>query len=200
MNPEQIGPARQSASYPVRVGLVALAVAGAPLGLAILYLTWWSAWSWVGVVLSSLSPMLAVRLAAHFFKAAEMRPAMRRHSNRLAITMVIYVVVLIAATQLYREGLAGGPLGYGLALLPALPIIGIFLIYGRYFQEETDEVMRNIVMTSLIWSGALTFCEATAWGFLETFGKVPNLWMWVVPVAFFTQLLVTSPLAARRYR
>jgi hypothetical protein len=57
-----------------------------------------------------------------------------------------------------------------------------------------------MVMNSLVWSGAATLCEATVWGFLETFGKAPHLWMWAVPVAFFAQLAVTGPLAAWRYR
>jgi hypothetical protein len=185
---------------PARIALVALAAAGMPAGLVVVWLTWWSAWSWLGVALMSFSPMLAARLASRFFTVAGMRPAMRRYSNRLAATMVLYFVILLAVTQAYREGLAVGPLGYLLAILPAIPILAIFVLYGRYFREETDEVMRDIVMTSLVWSGALTLCEATVWGFLETFGKAPNLWMWVVPVAFFAQLGITGAVAGRKFR
>jgi hypothetical protein len=187
-------------SRSVRIGLVALAAAGAPLGLILVWLTWWTTWSWAGVALLSFSPMLAARLASGLSPAAEMRPAMRRYSNRLALTIMAYFVALLATTEAYRAGLAAGPLGYLLAILPALPILGVFGLYGRYLREETDEVLRSIVMTSLVWSGAATLCEATIWGFLETFGKVPNLWMWTVPVAFFAQLGITGPLAGRRYR
>jgi hypothetical protein len=192
--------ARAPLPRPARIALVALAAAGLPAGLVVVWLTWWNAWSWVGVALMSFSPMFAARLAARFFRAAEMRPAMRRVSNRLAVAMVVYFVTLLAATEAYGDGLAAGSLGYLLAILPAIPILAIFVLYGRYFREETDEVMRNIVMTSLIWSGALTLCEATVWGFLETFGKAPNLWMWVVPVAFFAQFAITGPLAGRKFR
>ena len=198
-HPLAVWPGR-ALSASMRVGLVTLAAAGVPLGGAIVYLTWWSAWSWAGVALMSFSPMVAARLAWGFFPAAEIRPAMRRFSNRLALTMVAYFLILLATTEAYRNNLASGPLGYLLAVLPAAPIVGIFLIYGRYFQDETDEVLGQIVMTSLVWSGALTLCEATVWGFLETFGKVPHLWLWVVPIAFFAQQAVTGPLAGRRYR
>jgi quinol-cytochrome oxidoreductase complex cytochrome b subunit len=78
--------------------------------------------------------------------------------------------------------------------------VAIFLIIGQFLREETDEVMGQLIRTALLWSGALTLCEATVWGFLETFDKVPNIWMWVAPVVFFAQLGVTLPLAARRYR
>lgn len=60
--------------------------------------------------------------------------------------------------------------------------------------------MREMIRNALLWSGALTMCEATVWGFLETFGKAPNVWMWVVPVAFFVQLGLMLPLAARKFR
>jgi hypothetical protein len=183
-----------------RIALVALFAAGQPLGVAVIYFTWWRPWSWLGVALTAFTPMVAARLATRFFHSAEMRPAMRRYSNRLVVTMAVYFVTLVATTELYRRGLGAGPLGYVLAILPAAPVVGIFLLLARYFREETDEVMRSVVMTSLVWSGAATFCEATVWGFLATFGKAPHLWMWAVPVAFFAQFGVTGPLAGRRLR
>ncbi|HEY0438027.1 MAG TPA: hypothetical protein VGC92_15410 [Phenylobacterium sp.] len=185
---------------PAVIGLIALAALGAPAGGLIIWLTWWSPWSWVGVALLSFSPMVAARLVTRYVLDVQMRPAMQRYSNRLVVTMVVYFLVLLASTQLYRQGLAAGPLGYVLALLPAIPILGIFALYARYFREETDEFQRQMLMTSLIWSGAATLCEATVWGFLETFGKAPHVWMWAVPVAFFAQLSITGPLAGRRYR
>ena len=184
----------------LRLALVALAAAGFPLGVAIVVVTWWNGWSWLGAALMSLSPMVAAMLAARLFKPAAMRPAMRRYGRRLALNMIVYVAVLMGATMLYQRGLTEGPLGYLIALAPALPIIGVFVIIARFLAEETDEFMRKIVLSSLVWSGALTLCEATVWGFLETFGKAPHVWMWAVPVAFFAQLGVTMPLAGRKYR
>ena len=183
-----------------RIALVGLAAAGAPVGLAVVSLTWWSGWSWAGVALMSLSPMLAAWLFRRFFSSTPMRPAMRRYHRRLTATILVYVTMLLAATHLYDLGLTAGPLGYLIALAPAAPIVGIFLILGQFLREETDEVMREMIRTALLWTGALTLCEATVWGFLETFDKAPNVWMWAVPVAFFAQLGVTLPLAARKFR
>lgn len=182
------------------VALYGLAALGVAIGALITWQTWWSPWSWVGVAFMCFSPMVASRFAGRWLPGAEMRPAMRRYSDRLALNMIGYFIVFIGASEAYRRGWAAGPFGYVLALLPALPILRIFLLYARYFREETDEFQKAVVMTSLIWSGAATLCEATVWGFLETFGKAPHVWMWAAPVAFFAQLGITGPLAGRRYR
>ena len=144
--------------------------------------------------------MIAVWLYRRFFSTTPPRPAVKRYHRRLTATILVYVAALMVATHLYDLGLTAGPLGYLIALAPAVPIVAIVLIIGQFLREETDEVMGQLVRTALLWSGALTLCEATVWGFLETFDKVPNVWMWVVPVVFFAQLGATLPLAARKFR
>ncbi len=173
---------------------------GVVLGLAIIFLTWGTGWGWAGAALMSFSPMIAARIASRRVDGAEMRPAMRRYGNRLAAIMVVYFLVLMGALALYERGLTAGSLGYLVALAPAVPLVAVFIIMGRLLHEETDEFLRDVTRTAFIWSGGLTLCEATVWGFLETFGKVPHVWMWAVPVAFFAQLGLTGPLAARKYR
>jgi hypothetical protein len=184
----------------VQVALVVLAAAGFPLGLGIIYLTWWNAWSWVGTAMVAFSPMTAAMLANRFFQRTKMRPAALRYGRRCAVVMVVYFLALMGSVAAYNTGITEGFLGYVIAVAPALPIIGVFVILGRLFKEETDEFVRMLMLRALVWAGALTFAEATVWGFLETFGKVPNLWMWVAPIAFFAQLGITTPLMIRRYR
>ena len=183
-----------------RIALVTLAAAGLPVGLAIVYLTWWNAWSWVGTALMAFSPMTAAMLANRFFQSTKMRPAALRYGRRGALIMVIYFLTLMGSVVAYNAGVTQGALGYAIAVAPALPIVGVFVILGQLFKEETDEFVRMMMLRALVWAGALTFAEATVWGFLETFGKVPNVWMWVVPIAFFAQLGITMPLVIRRYR
>ena len=67
----------------LQITLVALVAAGAPLGLAVIQLTWWSAWSWAGVALMSFAPMLAVWLYRRLFSTTPMRPAVQRYHRRL---------------------------------------------------------------------------------------------------------------------
>lgn len=180
--------------------LVALAAAGFPLGLLIIVLTWWNASSWLGALLVSFSPLVAVRLYGRFFRPQDVRPAMRRYNRRLTLNMVVYFLTLAAGVALYERGLTGGPLGYLVAAAPALPIVNCFVLMGRWLREESDELVRAMTLEGIVWAGGLTLGEATVWGFLETFGKVPNLWMWIVPLAFFAQFGITAPLVARKYR
>ncbi|MFI4933915.1 MAG: hypothetical protein ACHP7N_04805 [Caulobacterales bacterium] len=184
----------------VRIVLVGLAVGAFPAGLAVVILTWWNTWSWLGVLLMGLSAPIASVLALGLHKPGGVRPAMRRYTWRLALNMVVYLLVLDGATLLYQHGLTRGPLGYLIAIAPAIPVIGILVILGGLIREESDELLRKMILDGLVWSGALTLCEATIWGFLETFGKAPHVWMWAVPVAFFAQLGITVPLSGRRYR
>jgi hypothetical protein len=184
----------------VRIALVSLAAAGFPLGVAIIYLTWWNTWSWVGTALIAFSPMAASMMANRFFQSTKMRPAALRYGRRCAVVMVVYFLTLMGSVVAYNAGITQGPLGYAIAVAPALPIVGVFVILGQLFKEENDEFVRMLMLRALVWAGALTFAEATVWGFLETFGKVPNLWMWMVPIAFFAQLGVTTPLIIWRYR
>ena len=176
-------------------------IVGAVAGVAIIALCWGTGWGWLGAALVSFSPMIAARVVASAATdGAAMRPAIRRYGNRLAMIMVAYFAVLMFSVMAYKAGLASGPIGYLIAIAPAVPILGVFLILGRLLEEESDEFLREMTLKSFVWSAALTLCEATIWGFLETFGKAPHVWMWVVPVAFFAQLGITVPLVARRYR
>ena len=177
---------------------VTVGVIGALAGVAIIALCWGTGWGWLGAALVSFSPMIAARAAAA--DGTGLRPALRRYGNRLAAIMVAYFAVLMFSVMAYKAGLASGPIGYLIAIAPAVPILGVFLTLGRFLKEESDEFLREVTLKSFVWSAALTLCEATIWGFLETFGKAPHVWMWVVPVAFFAQLGITVPLVARRYR
>lgn len=184
----------------LRLLMIGLGGGGVAMGLAIILLTWGTSWGWAGAALMSFSPMIAARIASRTVDGAAMRPALRRYSNRLFAIVVIYLVTMMGAVALYERGLTAGWLGYLVALAPAAPLVAVFLTMGRLLREETDEFMREVTRTAFVWSGALTLCEATVWGFLETFGKVPHLWMWAVPLAFFAQLGLTGPVAARKYR
>jgi hypothetical protein len=184
----------------IRLTLTLVSSFGAILGALMIAFFWGRVWGWAGVVI------LALAIAAW---AANLRlprspdrgrPAGRRYVLRVALTMgVAYPLLFLSALWLYKRGLTHGLLGYLIAAAPALPLVGMILIFRRFLREETDEVLRAGLLSALVWSGALTLCEASVWGFLETFGKAPNVWMWTVPLAFFAQLGVTMPLAQRRY-
>ena len=68
-----------------------------------------------------------------------------------------------------------GGLTYFVAVLPALPIIGIFAAIGRYLVEEQDEYVRMLMVRQTLWASGIALSLATIWGFLENFGVVGHV-------------------------
>lgn len=178
------------------VGLTALAI---PAGAAINVLGWGKPLGLIGITVIAAGTLALPRVIMSLFVRTKMPAATARYMNRLLTTMIIYMGALFGSLALYRMGYTAGPQGYFIALLPALPVVGIFVIIG-FLLKESDEFVRAVLLEGTAWSAALSLAEATIWGFLETFNKVPHVWMWAVAVAFFAQLGITMPLVQRKYR
>ena len=157
-------------------------------------------WAFVGG-LGTVAASLAFAYGANrVFRREPLRPPMRRYLLRFGISMSAYVVLLIGAMMLHRHGLTQGPLGYLIALAPAAAILGTIASMGFYLAEETDEFHREVLIQSLLWGTAVTLGVASAWGFLETFGKAPHAPAWAVVPIFAVAMGLSQPLIARRYR
>jgi len=102
-------------------------------------------------------------------------PAGRRYLKRFFPLMAAYVAAIFGVTWLFAAHPPEGPLRYALAVLPALPVIGVIWAVGAYLHEETDEYVRmRLAVTSLYATGA-TLAAACVWGFLEQFETVPHV-------------------------
>lgn len=100
-------------------------------------------------------------------------PAMRRYLLRLAILMALYIVTLIGAKLAFRHIDQNGVLAYGLALLPALPIIGVFWAVMRLLVEESDEYMRMLMVRQSLFATGFCLVIMTVWEWLQNFDLVP---------------------------
>ncbi|MBO9557243.1 MAG: hypothetical protein J7515_01485 [Caulobacter sp.] len=157
-------------------------------------------WSFVGG-LGTVAASLAFALGSNrLFRREPLRPAMRRYMLRFGVSMSAYVFLLMGAIMLHRQGLTAGPLGFVIALAPALAILGSIAAMGFYLAEEKDEFAREILIQSLLWGIAVTLGAASVWGFLETFGKVPHAPAWAAVPIFALAMGLSQPLIARRYR
>ena len=99
-------------------------------------------------------------------------PAIKRYLIRLLVLMSFYLVSLFVAVKAFRADAVSGPAAYALAILPALPIIGVFWAVMRLLIEEPDEFIRLLhVRQSLVATG---FCLTvmTIWEFLQNFELV----------------------------
>jgi len=79
---------------------------------------------------------------------------------------------LLPAVYGFKHQLVPHSVAFVVAVLPALPIIGIFGAIGRYLVEEQDEYVRMLMVRQILWASGLTLSFATVWGFLDNFGLV----------------------------
>ena len=129
-----------------------------------------------------------------------MNAAVRRYTYRFMTLMLFYVVFLVAAVWTFSHRHPAGPPAYGLALLPALPIVGMLVVVGLYLAEEKDEFLRNMFVQSMVWGIGGTLAVTTVWGFLELFVPVPRLQPYLVFPIYWGFVGVATALLKLRYR
>jgi hypothetical protein len=141
----------------------------------------------------ALLPFFLPALAAMVWMSFEIRANSRRRGCATAAGLAYnrrmlplaggYVVVLLGAILLHQHYHVGGPALYVIAVLPALPLIGIVWALGRFLLEETDEYQRALAVRKMLVASGFLLVVATIWGFLEEFGLAPHLpayWCFIV--------------------
>ena len=106
-----------------------------------------------------------------------MPPEMKCYLRRLFTAITIYVAVLFGVNLWFDRAPPTGTLAYLAAILPALPIAGIFVVIGRLFVEMRDEYVRMLLVRQSLVATGFALSITTAWGFLEGFdlvGHVPG--------------------------
>lgn len=127
-------------------------------------------------------------------------PAMKRYQGRVAVLMVLYIVVLFADVSWFKANAPQGAIKYPLALLPALPIIGVVASMGLYIAEEADEFQRKLMVERVLWGTGATLAVCTAWGFLQSFDVAPNIPLFYVAVLWFALFGAANIITWWRYR
>jgi hypothetical protein len=112
-------------------------------------------------------------------------PAQRRFFYRFAVSMLLYAALLVPTVVVFVRYKPAGLLAYGLAVLPALPILGMLLVIGLFLAEEKDEFIRNMQIQSLIGGMGGTLALVSVWGFLENFAQAPRLQLFLVYPIFW---------------
>ena len=126
-------------------------------------------------------------------------PAMRRYLLRLAVSMTIYMVFLFVAVRAFKGPTPpAGVMAVVLAILPALPILGVFWAIGRLIVETKDEYQRMLFVKQSLIATGLTLSIVTVWGFLENFDQVSHAPGFYVAVLWFAMLGVGG--AVTRFR
>jgi hypothetical protein len=114
-----------------------------------------------------------------------------RYSFGMAIWMVLYVAALFGSILLIKAQNPTGPLLYGLAVLPALPIGGTILTFLDYI-KRVDEYMRAMLVKRFIIATGLTLFLCTAWGFMEENAGAHHFSLYLVYPLFWALFGLTS--------
>jgi hypothetical protein len=112
-------------------------------------------------------------------------PAWKRYNWRMIWLWLLYAALLLIAVYTFKHHLLGGPAAYLVAILPAIPIIGVFATVGRYLVEEQDEYLRMLMVRQTLWASGFALSIATIWGFLESFGLVGHIDAYYIAVVWF---------------
>jgi hypothetical protein len=112
-------------------------------------------------------------------------PAWKRYNWRVIWLSLAYAAFLLPAVYGFKHGLVSDGVAYVVAILPALPIIGIFVAIGRYLVEEQDEYVRMLMVRQTLWASGFALSVATIWGFLENFDLVGHVDGYYIVVVWF---------------
>ena len=125
-------------------------------------------------------------------------PAQRRYNWRVLGLSLAYAAALIGVGFVFRSSHPAGPLAWGLALLPALPLVGIFIAMGRYLVEESDEYLRAVEGRKALIATGFMLSVTTCWGFLQSFDQVPRVDFYWAAILWFGGLGLGSCVSALR--
>lgn len=109
----------------------------------------------------------------------------RTYNYRVIWLSALYALFLIGAAYAFKHHLLSGIAAYAAAILPALPIIGIFAAMGRYLAEEQDEYVRALMVRQTLWASGFALSGATVWGFLESFDLVGHVDAYYIVILWF---------------
>jgi hypothetical protein len=98
------------------------------------------------------------------------------------------MLILFGVITFFKNGHPAGLSAYAAAVLPALPIVGIFFAMGRYLIDEQDEYVRMLVVRQTLWASGFALSIATVWGFLENFDLVGHVDAYYAAVLWFAGL------------
>lgn len=119
----------------------------------------------------------------------KMTPALRRYTWSIMLLMTAYVLVLLGVNVYFDNSSPTGAPAYAAAILPALPIVGVFVVIGRLLVDlKTDEYVRMLLVRQTLVATGFALTVATVWGFLEGFELAPHLEAYWFAVLWFAGL------------
>jgi len=93
--------------------------------------------------------------------------AAKRYLRRFTTVTLVYVA-LVTGNSALTHAIHPSPLAAGvMAVLTALPIAGMLVVLGLYLREETDEFVRDRIVTSMLIATGVLLSLASVIGMLQ---------------------------------
>lgn len=99
-------------------------------------------------------------------------PAIRRYSRRLGGCLTLYLILVFAMGWLFRHNPPPAPWNVLLAILPALPVLGVIWTVMRLLVEESDEFWRMLFVRQALIATGFCLTVMTIWDFLQNYDVV----------------------------
>jgi hypothetical protein len=165
-----------------RKGVPIILYCASVLGAIYVFATFHPTGIWLAATVAVPAAVLAwcvmVTLRHRRENACAPSPANRAYLRRFIPMMLLYVLFLLAAVWLDKNVAPKGPLAVALAILPALPLIGVVWALGRLLVEEQDEYLRSLTVRQFMVATGFMLTVTSIWGFLDQFGQVPHMPMY----------------------
>ncbi|MFV1920831.1 hypothetical protein VPH46_15590 [Sphingomonas sp. MJ1 (PH-R8)] len=114
-------------------------------------------------------------------------PAVKRYTRRLLWAFGVYVLALFGANWIDHSYHPQGGTLIALSIVPALPILALIAIIGRYLVEERDEFLRQRIVTCMLFGTGVLLGAGTVYNFLSGSGAIdPMPRLWVFPIWCFS--------------
>jgi len=120
-------------------------------------------------------------------------PLQRRSMQLFGANLGLTAALSLATRDLFKEAHLPALLGYFVAALPTVPVIGIVAVVGRYLAREADEFIRAIVVQSLLWGLGITFVADIYLGGLFAYPSILRL----IPILNIDLFCVSVGVAVR---
>jgi hypothetical protein len=115
-------------------------------------------------------------------------PEHRRYTIAVMALMGGYIAALVGVNLFFENSHPTGASAFLAALLPALPIIGVFYAIGRLLLSLRDEYVRFLMTRQMLIATGFMLSLATAWGFVESFGLLPHIPAYYAAIVWFAGL------------
>lgn len=125
------------------------------------------------------------------------RALARRYAVQIAVSMALYVVVLVLSLDALQHLALTGAVRILVAVAPAIPTFGVFAAVVA-FMQQIDEMQRQIHLEAFALSAGLTALCGVTYGFLQNAG-LPCIEGWWIFVAVDIFWALSLPFVRRRY-